>query len=95
MLDEFFEWDDDKAESNAKEHEGVTFEEARSIFSDLVRVEFYDEEHSEEEGRYAAIGFSSRARLLFVVYTPRGDRIRIISARTARADEARIYEQDN
>ena len=73
----FFEWDDEKAEQNAREH----------------HVTFYDAEHSEEEGRYAGIGFSRKGRLLFVVFTPRGQRIRIISARTAEREEEKRYEQ--
>ena len=94
MEDSFFEWDDAKAEENVKDH-GVTFIEARSIFQDPGCVEIYDEAHAEGEGRYVDIGFSSRARLLFVVFTTRGERIRIISARIAEPDEETIYEQNN
>jgi len=88
----FFEWDDEKAEQNAREHH-VTFFEATDVFYDPARIEFYDEEHSEEEGRYAGIGFSRKGRLLFVVFTPRVERIRIISARTAEREEEKRYEQ--
>ena len=93
MQDAFWEWDDDKAERNAAEHDGVTFMEAQSVFQDPERVELYDEEHSEEEGRFAAIGFSSKGRLLLVVFTPRGERTRLIGARTTERDEEKIYEQ--
>ena len=92
MQDAFFEWDDDKAASNLAEHD-VSFEEARAVFGDSARVEFYDEEHSEDEGRFAVIGFSSKGRLLFVVFTPRGESIRMISARIAERDEEERYEQ--
>ena len=93
MQDGFFEWDDDKAERNPIDHDGVTFMEARSVFQSAP-VEIYDEDHSEEEGRYAAMGFSPKGRLLFVVFTPRGKRIRIISAWPAGRNEEQIYEQN-
>jgi uncharacterized protein len=89
-----FGWDEDKAEQNAQSH-GVTFEEARSVFEDAGRVEFFDEEHSEDEGRYVVIGFSRTGQLLFVEFTPRGQQIRIISARAAESDEEEIYGQNN
>jgi uncharacterized DUF497 family protein len=92
MQDAFWEWDDEKAEGNARDHD-VTFVEAQTVFRDPARVEFYDEEHSEDEGRHAVIGFSRKGRLLFVVFTLRAERIRLISARTAEKDEEKRYEQ--
>lgn len=94
MRGDFFEWDDDKAEENARTHDGVTFEEARGAFEDPRGTEFYDEGHSEEEGRYVRIGFSRKGRLLFVVFTVRDERTRIIGARVAERDEETIYEQN-
>jgi uncharacterized DUF497 family protein len=92
IIDTYWEWDEDKAQRNQAIH-GVTFQEARTVFLDPKRVEFYDEAHSEKEGRFAVIGFSLKGRLLFVVFTPRGDRIRLISARSAEQDEEDRYEQ--
>jgi uncharacterized DUF497 family protein len=92
MQDAFWEWEDDKAERNESEH-GVTFREAQTVFQDPARVEFYDETHSEDEGRFAVIGFSNKGRMLFVVFTPRGERTRLISARIAERDEEDMYEQ--
>src|SRR6266581_6893087 len=62
MQDAFWEWEDDKAEQNEREH-GVTFREAQTVFQDPARVEFYDETHSEDEGRFAVIGFSNKGRM--------------------------------
>jgi hypothetical protein len=93
MQDAFWEWDDDKTEQNEREHDGVTFTEAQTVFQDPARVELYDEDHSEEEGRFAVIGFSTKGRLLVVIFTPRGERTRLISARIAERDEEEIYEQ--
>jgi uncharacterized protein len=88
-----FEWDDDKADSNFRKH-GISFEEASSMFnSDPRSVTIMDLEHSLDEERYIEIGRSQRGRLLFIIYTERSDRIRIISARQATTREARLYEQ--
>ncbi|WP_373540878.1 BrnT family toxin [Chamaesiphon sp.] len=88
-----FEWDEQKAELNAIKH-GVSFEEFKTVFVDLCSITIDDLEHSIEENRYIDIGISDRGRLLVVVYTERGDSIRIISSRCATNREIRIYEQD-
>jgi uncharacterized protein len=93
MQDAFWEWEDDKEADNIRDHDGIDFIEGRSVFQDPARVEFVDEEHSEDEGRFAVIGFSNKARLLLVVFTLRGQRIRLISARKTDRDEDRRYEQ--
>ena len=87
-----FEWDDSKARSNRRKH-GVSFEEAATIFGDPLSLTIEDPEHSVGEERFVIIGESARSRLLVVVFTERGDRIRIISAREATSREARDYEQ--
>jgi uncharacterized protein len=87
-----FEWDEQTADLNATKH-GVSFEEAKTVFADLRSIAIDDLEHSIEEDRYIDIGRSGRGRLLVVVYTERGDRIRIISSRCATNREIRIYEQ--
>jgi uncharacterized DUF497 family protein len=51
-----FEWDEDKAALNAAKH-GVTFEEACEVFDDPHEVEFFDRDHSDDEARFARIGF--------------------------------------
>lgn len=86
------EWDDDKAERNIARH-GVTFEEAASCFYDELAYIFEDERHSCDEARDTVIGYSSRNRLLLVVFTERGEALRIISARRAEPKERKLYEQ--
>lgn len=74
-----FEWDDEKAKANLREH-GVSFDEAIEVFSDDFAIDEYDDSHTDEEPRFHIIGLSSR-RLLMVVYAERnGEVIRIISA---------------
>lgn len=67
-----------KAAENVEKH-GVTFDEASLAFSDPNAVEFFDELNSDDEIRFQLIGISE-VRLLFVGYTVRDDRIRIITA---------------
>ena len=83
-----FEWDGEKAAANLKKH-GISFDDAMLVFADEYRKEFYDAAHSLYEDRYHTIGMVDR--LLFVVYTERGERVRIISARLANRHEKRIY----
>ena len=90
-MDFVFEWDEGKAQSNARKH-NVTFEEAVSVFSDPVLVTYADEEHSEDEDRFISIGQSDRRRILLVVHTDRGHAIRLISCRKATTMERKMYE---
>jgi uncharacterized DUF497 family protein len=91
-MDLQFEWDEAKALANFHNH-GVDFDEAKTVFGDPHSVTIFDDPHSAEEERFIDIGFSTTGRLLVVVYTERGDRIRIISSRRATAWERRQYEQ--
>jgi uncharacterized DUF497 family protein len=93
MQDEAFEWDDDKAAQNWRDH-AVTFEMARDVFRDAFAIDWFDEEHSEDEERNGIIGMVE-GRFLFVAYTMRGERIRIISARKAEPHERRRYHDEN
>ncbi|HJQ24309.1 MAG TPA: BrnT family toxin [Blastocatellia bacterium] len=87
-----FEWDEQKAEQNLEKH-GVSFAEASEVFSDPLSATIPDVTHSEEENRLLALGQSAHGRTLLVVFTERGERIRIISARLATRHEVRIYEE--
>jgi len=84
-----FEWDADKAASNADKHD-VTFHEAATVLTDPLAIEFQD---AAEAGRIHTVGSSAAARTLLVVTVERGVRIRIISARKATRAERRRYEE--
>ena len=86
-----FEWNPNKAESNYEKHD-VSFEEAATVFNDLLSVTFPDPDHSVGESRYVIIGVSRFGQLLIVSHTDRGEKIRIISARKATRQERRFYE---
>jgi uncharacterized protein len=87
-----FEWDKGKAESNLIKH-GVSFDDAKTVFNDLLYVDFYDPDHSEDEDRYLIIGESNRGRLLIVSYTERDNVTRLISARETTKSERKMYEE--
>ena len=84
-----FEWDYRKAESNLKKHD-IDFADAVSIFDDLNAITI--EDAHEEEQRFISIGIDCFARILVVVYTWRGETIRIISDRKATKREQKNYE---
>jgi uncharacterized DUF497 family protein len=93
MNDDAFEWDDTKAAANYAKH-GVTFDAARDVFKDAFAIEQADDRQNYGEERWIILGMA-RERLLSVAYTVRGDRIRIISARTAEPYERREYHEQN
>ena len=85
-----YEWDPRKATSNLRKH-AVDFADAATVFEDELAVTIDDV--NPEEKRFVTIGMDALARVLVVVYTWRGDIIRIISARTAGPEERRQYEE--
>ena len=87
-----FEWHPSKAAANLKKHQ-VSFEEAQTVFYDEFAVQFFDEDHSDEEERFLMLGISAHSRLLMVCHCERkdGQVIRIISARKATQRESAFY----
>jgi len=92
MIEITFEWDEDKNKLNQKVH-GIAFEDAKFVFNDPGKVILPDLYHSGKEERWLVIGIVSKA--LFVVFTERGEKIRLISARTATKIEERLYYDHN
>jgi uncharacterized DUF497 family protein len=87
-----FSWDPKKAAANLKKH-GVSFEEASTVFRDILSVTGSDPDHSVGERRFVTFGNSSQSRLLVVAHTEEVENIRIISARLVTRQERRIYEE--
>ena len=77
-----FEWDGEKEKANRRKH-NVGFADASTL----------DPDHAAGEERFLIVGMSSERKLLVVVHTMRGARIRIISARIATQHERRSYEE--
>ena len=88
-----FEWDDAKGAANFRKH-GVTFEQAAYAFCDPFAVEWIDARAAYGEERVILLGMSG-GQILSVVYTERGERLRIISARRATKHEKDNYYRQN
>jgi len=86
-----YEWDPHKADSNFDKH-GVHFADAAGVFEDEYTLWQEDVRHH-EENRYVVIGLDFLAQIVTVVFTFRGDTIRIISARPATNNERNTYER--
>lgn len=85
------EWDESKAAANLRKH-GIDFADAALVLDDecvLIIRDLY----SEEENRFVALGCDPTGRLLVVIYTWRGSRVRLSSARKATSRERRQYEE--
>ena len=89
-----FEWDEEKAKVNLKKHR-IDFDEAATVFTDPFSITIHDPDHSADEQRYIDIGSSAAGRVLVVVYTERGSKIRIVSCRKATLTERKLYEENN
>jgi uncharacterized DUF497 family protein len=87
-----FVWDAKKAASNIKKH-GVSFEEASTVFLDLLSITGADPDHSEGEERWVTFGVSKQGNFLVVPHTDEGDTVRIISARPGTKLERKTYEK--
>jgi len=87
-----FEWNKTKAATNVRKH-GISFDEAATVFADLLSHTFPDREHSDDEARFLIIGMSETGRILVVSHTDRGEKTRIISAREAIRKERIFYEE--
>jgi len=88
-----FEWDKNKAKRNIEIHR-ISFDEASTAFKDTLSLTIHDPLHSDEEDRFTLIGNSVKNRLLVIVHTERGDKIRIISTRKATKKERKQYEEN-
>lgn len=90
-----FEWDTNKDKDNQEKH-GLSFDDATELFtSGTDFLEIYDEEHSDEEDRFIAIG-PIRSGVVVVIYTERQDDvIRLVSARRATNKEVELFRKYN
>ncbi len=84
-----YQWDSNKARANLRKHQ-IDFADAVAVFSDDFAITIEDD-HPDEE-RFVTIGMDSLGRILVVVYTWRGESIRLISARKATKNERKQYE---
>jgi uncharacterized protein len=85
-----YEWDDAKRVENTKKH-GLEFADAIGVFEDGEAITVPDEKSGVED-RFITIGRDFLGRIVVVVYTWRGENIRIISARKATRRQREQYE---
>jgi uncharacterized protein len=85
-----YQWDKNKAATNIGKH-GIDFADVISVFSDDLAITLPDERFDED--RFITIGLDAFGRVIVVVYTWRGQDIRMISARLATRQERRQYEE--
>jgi len=83
------EFDPAKAKSNLRKHK-VSFSQAEEALNDPMAITIEDAD-TEGEQRFVTLGADAAGRVLVVVHTPRGSRIRLISARKASTGEAEQY----
>ena len=86
-----FEWDEGNKDKNWIKHK-VTSSECEQIFFNQPLIVNLDEKHSNTEIRFYALGHTDLSRKLFIVFTVRNKKIRIISARDMSKKERKIYE---
>jgi uncharacterized DUF497 family protein len=89
-----FEWHEAKAEANLQAH-GVSSDLAKTVFKDPFAIERLDDRENYGEERFVIIGMADGHVLLFVAYTERQERIRIISARRVTQHEQDDYFRQN
>ncbi|MEX0833134.1 MAG: BrnT family toxin [Actinomycetota bacterium] len=87
-----FEWDVGNAGKNRERHQ-VSDGECEQVFFQRPILIAPDTMHSRNEPRYAALGQTADGRRLTIVFTIRGEAIRVISAQTMSRRERRIYER--
>lgn len=87
-----FIWDRGNSDKNLVKHQ-VRNSECEEVFFDENKIIIKDALHSGEEERFILLGETKRERLLFVVFTEREHKIRVISARDINKRERKLYEE--
>jgi uncharacterized DUF497 family protein len=87
-----FQWDEGNSSKNWARH-GISQTEAEQVFVNRPVIVIGDVAHSATEARYFAFGRTDSGRLLTVVFTVRGQLLRVISARPMSRRERRGYAQ--
>jgi len=88
-----FEWDQGNVDKNLVKHNVTNWECEQVFFNDPLII-LDDPTHSVTENRYAAFGQTDDGRLLVVIFTKRGELLRVISARDMSRGERKFYEQN-
>ncbi len=87
-----FEWDKGNLNKNLLKH-NVTNQEAEEVFSHEPIIVAEDKKHSIKEKRFQALGRTNKQRKIFLSFTIRGNKVRIISIRDMNKKEEMVYEK--
>ncbi|MCK4509796.1 MAG: BrnT family toxin [Desulfuromonadales bacterium] len=89
-----FDWDEGNSRKSVEKHD-VSQSEAEQLFFNQPLLVLADEEHSQQEVRFHALGITENTRLLHITFTLRvtGSLIRVISARDMHRKERFVYEK--
>lgn len=88
-----FEWHDAKAKANLQAHD-VSFELAKTVFKDPFAIERLDDREDYGEERFVLIGMAKGRIMLYLAYTERDERIRIISGRATLREQDDYFRQN-
>ncbi len=86
-----FEWDENNSNKNWVTHQ-VLWTEAEEAFFNEPLIVAADVLHSSQEVRFFALGQTDAGRLLFLAFTVRNQRIRVVSARDLSRRERKVYQ---
>lgn len=88
-----FGWDSGNSSKNKRKHD-VEDWECEEVFFDPRKVILKDKLHSGQEERFILLGKTRQGRLLFIAFTIRNERVRVISARSVtKRKEIELYEE--
>jgi uncharacterized DUF497 family protein len=87
-----FQWDKGNIVKNFEKH-SVTTQEAEEVFANEPFIAAEDVKHSSIEQRFYGLGQTKTHRKLFVAFTVRDRKVRIISIRDMKKKERLVYER--
>ncbi len=88
---EGFDWDKGNL-THIKKHK-VDYKECEEVFLNKPLFVSRDTAHSEIEERFQVLGLTNKGRLIFLAFTIRDNKIRIVSVRDQDKKERRKYEE--
>ncbi len=87
-----FDWDTGNSDKNWVKHK-VEKQESEEVFVNKPLLTYEDPEHSKTEKRFQAMGVTNKNRGLFLIFTIRNEKVRVISVRDMNRKEEKTYEE--
>ncbi|OGK19386.1 hypothetical protein A3D80_00645 [Candidatus Roizmanbacteria bacterium RIFCSPHIGHO2_02_FULL_40_13b] len=88
----FFEWDDGNINKSLDKHKIYHKEAEEAFFNKPIKI-YKDIKHSQIEKRYYLLGITNHRKYLYITFTLRNSRIRVVSARKQSKKEKELYEK--